>query len=366
MKCIHCAANTNYKTRSSNGFRCQGCKRDFAFEPKRQSFKITDESFRRALNAVSEESTLKFLTEQLWYEVDRRKKRFKWTDGVGIAAVLAVIVFLSAAAIERWWATWALILAASAVLAGCWLHARLSLKRPPSISLFEFGQLVGRWQQIHGPVPVLSAPLLEPYESGLNRSELKEGMEEPYFSFEHAVITDTRTTAALLIENKFHFDHQCIVLSADGYPFVDWKGVVTMLRANPQLEIALLHDASVSGCRLVRRIRQDDWFPELEYRIVDVGLRPSQAESMRLARVESTGAHYSHDFDGLGSKEIRWLENGYTVSVTTLTPRRMMNAINRNFTRLAAVDVGGSSGDGGIWYFGGEDGEEDGAEDTFG
>ena len=117
MKCIHCAANTNYKTRSSNGFRCQGCKREFAFEPKRQSFKITDESFRRALNAVSEESTLKFLTEQLWYEVDRRKKRFKWTDGVGIAAVLAVIVFLSAAAIERWWATWALILAASAVLA---------------------------------------------------------------------------------------------------------------------------------------------------------------------------------------------------------------------------------------------------------
>ena len=87
---------------------------------------------------------------------------------------------------------------------------------------------------------------------------------------------------------------------------------------------------------------------------------------MRLARVEATWATHAADIDGLGSKEIRWLENGYTVSVTTLTPRRMMNAINRNFTRLAAAGAGGSSGDGGIWYFGGEDGEGDGGEDTFG
>ena len=52
----------------------------------------------------------------------------------------------------------------------------------------------------------------------------------------------------------------------------------TMLKHNPKLQVFVLHDASIPGCRLAQRLITDpEWFGGSGLRMIDLGLRPRHA-----------------------------------------------------------------------------------------
>src|SRR5262249_48808333 len=71
MICVRCGRDSKYKDRSNR--TCPGCKQKFAFEP-RQGDPVTDMLFRKAINAVSSDGSVRWGVEHLYYEVCRRKR----------------------------------------------------------------------------------------------------------------------------------------------------------------------------------------------------------------------------------------------------------------------------------------------------
>ena len=105
MKCIHCGADSKYKERAT--FRaCSACRRRFAFEP-RQDKGMTDMTFKRAIDGVSDRGQYLWNDNQLFYALCRRVRRRQI------------------------------------------LH-RLIRKPTPSISRPEFDDLYSRWIAAHG------------------------------------------------------------------------------------------------------------------------------------------------------------------------------------------------------------------------
>jgi hypothetical protein len=95
MKCIYCDTNTNFRTRDSNGGTCSSCRRRFAFEPKTDSHKITDQRFQAAVDAVSDKGLLKFSPEHLKYELARRQASFnRLATEVGVLLVFGFFFLL--------------------------------------------------------------------------------------------------------------------------------------------------------------------------------------------------------------------------------------------------------------------------------
>jgi hypothetical protein len=224
----------------------------------------------------------------------------------------------------------------------------------------DFDEVLRRWQRTHGQLASL-------VESNAVR-KLKEtpiGPERPYYSFARLVVTDSATTAALLLANKFHIDNECAVLSIGGYPFSDWQRIVDLLRGNPDLQIALVHDATPAGCALPARIREDAWFPDQSVRCADVGLRPGQALSMNLPQLNSRGTPGSTSIlrNVLKGQEVKWLERGHYTELTALAPKRLMTAITRNFSLLSAAAEPDAEAN--VWFFSDGDGGG-GMEETFG
>ncbi|MEA5523063.1 hypothetical protein VB834_22055 [Limnoraphis robusta Tam1] len=80
MKCIHCGTDNNLKERISNQGRCKECNSPFAFEPTTmKTVKITDAFFANALKDISINDTLFFTKKQLFYLLEKRYKRKKFT-----------------------------------------------------------------------------------------------------------------------------------------------------------------------------------------------------------------------------------------------------------------------------------------------
>jgi len=244
-----------------------------------------------------------------------------------------------------------------------WL-SRQRLRNARPIDRDEFNRLHSAWINAHGPLAGLI--------SKTDLMQLKEAriQAEPYYSFKRVVVTDTHETTALLLANKFHIENECAVLCIDGYPFANWQQFVDLLRTNPQLEIALVHDATPAGCALPVRVRERQWFPETSFACVDAGLRPRQAHAMNLPvlRRELQPLPLAALGD-LGPKDVRALQKGCYSELASLAPRRLITAITRNFVLLGiagfeAPDSTSWRNSGGVWFFGSDDGISQ--EETFG
>jgi hypothetical protein len=361
MKCIYCSANSNYKSRQANGGACGSCHRRFAFEPKVERDKLTDQKFKNVVDAVSDRGSLKFTSDHLSYELARRKATVRWLPvGASVMFVSFFVALLAASPVVL--IAW--VCAIPVVFAALRWYSTYRLRHAHIADVHDVPYLQSRWAQAHGPI----AGLITRQEA----SQLAEVSIEPnpYYSFARLVVTDTRATAALLLANKFHIENECAVLCIDGFPLLNWHDMVALLRTNPNLDITLVHDATAAGCTLPSRIRQPEWFPEEVFHCVDAGLRPNQARRLNLPTLQAKStSQIGADLSHLTAKDLALLKRGHHTELTALTPRRLMTSITRNFTLLSAARsdpemAGASNATGSTWFFGSDDGSRE--EESFG
>jgi hypothetical protein len=326
MKCIHCGTDTRGPDRASNGGRCAGCKHRFAFEPLRDPLGVTDGQFHAAVQRVSGDGNVAFTDRQLWYELNR-----KWMRPVFWQSPFS---WLAAVLLQR--------------RAG----KRAPLSPPPRIPFEHFvSDYLGKWREVHGPL----AGLVEPRPALPAAQVPSIAADVSAFSFDRAVVTDRWEVAAMLVANRFHFEHNCAVLSLDGFPEAIGETVKNMLRRNPQLTVFALHDASPDGCLLPLVLREPEWFPQPTVRVVDLGLRPETARRLRLpvtgVPVRGLPPRLA---EILPPEDVEWLLAGNTVELACLRPAQVLRAAYDGIRRVGhpgdAVSTSGSGTDVGPYY----------------
>jgi hypothetical protein len=350
MRCIYCGADSKYKDRSISR-RCS-CGRSFAFEPTKDALKITDVFFQRVIEIVSNKDSLFFTERQLWYELCRRiAARPWWRSAFTVVAVSFFVALVLASIFDTPWPF--AIAAIAAVIGGLSAYLAQREKRlQPAMTFEVFGShYLGDWVQAHGPISRLLprvAPRLEPLAA-----------QEPDvtgYSFDRLLVTADASIAAMLVANNFHFEHNCAVLSVDGYPAGRAEAILAMLRRNPALAVYALHDASAEGCQLPLRLRRPEWFPGAEPVIFDLGLRPRHVIGKRWMTTTRIPPVLPDDLRRLLTPpEAAWLETGKTVELAVMRPAALLLAVYRSIARAAPPSEKQKEGDGGNGDSGGGD-----------
>jgi hypothetical protein len=326
MKCIHCGKNPWRRPRDG---RCPACRHDIAFDPDRDPHGMSDERFHDAIRSVSGHASRTFSARQLWYALDQPRWKQSWVSkhvptvclwlGIGGTMALGVMDVVELH-------LFALFLIGS--VAGLVLSVLASTLTTPPVPVYsrripwdEFQErYVARWSAVHGrPLRLLDAP-------GVYAALPAVPADVAAFSFDRAVVVQHAEIAALLVDNRFHFEHRCAVLSLDGYPFGIARTVKEMLRRNPQLTVFALHDASAEGVALPFTLRGPAWFPNPETLIVDVGIRTGSPVTR--GPPVKLPAHIAKEM----GRDLAWLEAGNRVELATLGPGDLLWKLERAIT----------------------------------
>ncbi len=187
------------------------------------------------------------------------------------------------------------------------------------------------------------------------------------FSFDRALVTDHAAIAAMLVANNFHFENNCAILSADGYPEHISATLMTMLRRNPRLRVFAVHDASEAGCGLPLGLRHANWFPDPAVRVFDLGLRPSHVMKMRPISLPGGSRTLPPALRAtLTPEEAAWLGRGESVELEAVRPAKLMRSLFQGFARADQAGDVGDVGGGGIIIWGYDGGADIQSADSFG
>lgn len=369
MKCVKCGSDAKWKDRSDG--RCPSCKQRFAFEPQRGD-PMTDGVFASAIARVSSDNRVRFTADHLYYEIRRRYRRtLKSFAAVrGFLFFLVTMLLGIAAAVNFGGLALLAAVVAGAVLFYAWFSVSSGVAERKRLPRAKFDALFRRYTDAHGTPKTL----IERKEPSPRRAPLAATSEEMLaYSFDRAVICDRADTVDLLIANQFHFENNCAVLGVHGYPAHAFETVRTMLRNNPKLVVVALHDATVEGCQLAHRLRNDPaWFKD-RARVTDIGLRPAHHSSFpnqedRLERPVTV-----HAGDGISDDEARWLSHS-ALALAVVTPEQVIKRLFRSITLAEDKQDGSSSSDSGGGGgssssnddFGSDADASDGGGDSFG
>jgi hypothetical protein len=379
MKCIYCGTDSRLRDRTAR--RCPNCRHPFAFEPTKDPHRVTDGQFKNAIERVSGGGAVRFTEQNLWYEFNRRwmnpgfwRRPYTVLPLAGASpAVLTALGIIKAAVLP----VAALGLAAGAfaavVLNGIANQRAPRPPLPPLVPLDTFKRRYLRtYREVHGEAGL---PGLLPVRVGAVPAIPREvPADVAAFSFDRAVVTDRWETAQMLVANRFHFEHNCAVLSVDGYPDGIADTVKEMLRRNPRLTVFALHDASPGGCLLPLTLREPEWFPDPSIRIVDLGLRPGTARRQRVPALPGKRAQVSPRLgEILSPEDVAWLAAGHTAELAALRPAQLLRVVYRGIVAAGPNDGSSSSGGGGtsdagevIWIGDMSRGADTAAVDGFG
>ncbi|MGB3514380.1 MAG: hypothetical protein WBA93_35245 [Microcoleaceae cyanobacterium] len=431
MKCVRCETNNNLQERTGAGGRCKNCNHPFAFDPQAGS-KFTDIFFNNSIQNISSENTLFFTPKQLWYLIEKRLNSkgninpvgclfgsfflsaftIAISGGIGFYLLSPTIIFVSlilyfilasqwklyspktrrnfAKAIQIigglillgvlvWFfnfsdvTTTAFILFILGTGLGIFLiylgMRQLSIQNqiPQSFLLkqSEISESLSRWERINGEVTKVLPPSRETSGTSEINSEISA------YSFDRVIVCDTAKIAQFLIANNFHFEHNCAVLSIDGYPQNIFSTVMQMLRRNPDLKVYAFHSANPRGVTMINKLRNSpNWFVGNNLIIYDLGLLPRHVfasknmwilksdESARQAQQIPTAVKST-----LSTDELAWLEAGFYVELEFFSPRKLLQVVSQGIAKTQAVANGytsasdnsldsGDSSDDGIIFIG--------------
>jgi hypothetical protein len=369
MKCIHCSHDARYKDRK-DGY-CPSCKRRFAFEPQNGD-PMTDGAFSQAIDRVSSHDRVRFTADHVYYEVRRRYRRglSRMLFGRGMLTGIAIAGSGIASAVNDDPTFFYAGAIGVPALFGLWYSLSRKVAERQRFPRDKFAALWRRYTDAHG-VP---KTFVERKAHARVRAPQQAASEEMLsYSFDRAVICDRPETVDFLLANQFHFENNCAVLGITGYPEHAFETVRTMLRNNPKLTVIALHDATVEGCKLAYRLRNDPAWFKGGAQVIDVGLRPVHRKSFpgledRMEpRVDvAAGA-------GISAAEAKWLSHSALVLAVVL-PEQVIKRLFRSMTLAEEQPQdSGSGGDGGGSSssssddIGGDDADaSDGGGDSFG
>ena len=284
---------------------------------------MTDMAFKTAIDAVSAKGCLRWGVEHLYYEVCRRLRRKQWHWGV--FAVLCFVPGIISLIAKSFWP-----LVSIPVGAAIWALMRAKALFPVvGLDKNVFDSMWRKWISTHGqPAGVIVRKDAPP-----PRREKEPDLGD--YSFDRAVICDRARTVDLLLANNFHFENNCAVLSVSGYPPGPFETVRAMLKRNPRLQVFVLHDATVEGCRLAHILASTpDWFKG-QGEIIDVGLRPRHRKPFAGLYLPSPGAVIGNTA-GLAPEEVEWLGK-YMLELAAIRPEQILKRLYRAITRKAGT-----------------------------
>ena len=367
MKCIKCDADNKLQDRKLTIGRCKVCKHRFVFDPKLMSgVDFTDRFFQQALDDLSIHNSLFFTERQFYYFFNRRLNLRKWHPlkkaGCGglIASVILTFFLNQTVGFSALWFIPALV--GGVVLLGLAVSSDMrkalgwNRSQNLDIPLEQVATWYSSWTKVNGPARKLLQPPAQKSEAANISPELKK------YSFDRALVCEQTAIAQCLIANNFHFEHNCAVLSIDGYPHDIFSTVMQMLRSNPSLSVYALHDASIPGLELIHKLSTSaEWFAGGTAKIYDLGLTPRQILN-RSVFVERTYLDLvvpAHVAATLQPEEVRWLEAGNHVSLESFTPAMLMRVAANGIAKSrdpqsndALVPVSAQGDVGGIYIYG--------------
>ena len=370
MRCIKCDHDSKYKERQSG--TCPKCGERFAFEPQRKDA-FTDRAFLNAIQRVSSEGHVRWTVRNLYCEACRLKRwRFNWKGTVGAATIAAVLWAVGIWGNFPTGVVWAAIITVTVSVYAVveFLKLRFPQHTVP-LTYTQFRDLFERWRRAHGiPKGFIEAREQES-PSRVPPPDIVE------YSFDRVVICDEPHTVDLLLANNFHFENNCAVLTANGYPPGPFETVRTMLKRNPRLQVFALHDARPYGCRMAHQVANDpDWF-QGQAPVVDVGLRPGHARPFTGLLLPNPHGHILPGA-GVTVQEAVWLSQ-YTLELAAIRPEQVLKRLYRAVNKKSdASTTGGDGGDGAYLHtgsgyveedmdsFSSEAGAMDGGDDSFG
>lgn len=351
MKCVRCQKNNNLRERRKAGGRCRKCGHPFVFDPKAGS-KFTDVFFSNSLKAISisSENTLFFTPKQFWYLIEKRlrSKYIKNQFVIFSYGIIFGIICLSIGILTE------LILLIFGTGLGIFLiylgtrQLRTQHKIPQSFKFkqTEITQWLIRWENINGKVTNLLPPSRETSEPTEINSEITA------YSFDRVIVCDTAKIAQFLIANNFHFEHNCAVLSIDGYPQNIFTTVMEMLRQNSDLKVYAFHDATPHGVSIINQLRTNpNWFMGNNLSIYDLGLLPRHvfaSKNMWILKSDELARQAQRISvnvkETLSTDEIAWLEAGFYVELESFSPRKLLQVASQGIVKTQAIANGYSSG----------------------
>jgi hypothetical protein len=339
MKCIHCGSDTKLKDRTTNGRRCAQCLHPFAFEPSTDTNKVSDGLFQRCIKDLSADDTLFFTEKQLYYELNRRlaRKTPHIPKPFGIGASACMVGGVAGMIIHMpFLLPVGIVAGVVTLIVGANVGKKNPRPRQAAFSGEEFrSKYLNPYRTAHGAIEKLLPPIPT---SKVVHTDAPPDLTS--YSFDRALVTDHAEIAAMLVANRFHFENNCAILSLDGrYPANGrFNTILEMLKRNPNLVVFGIHDASIDGVRLTSNLRRDNWFPERNVRVADLGLRPLHV--MKGGFILTTGPTTglpSETAAQLKAEEITWLTQGNVGELASLRPARLMKAIYHGFNRFAEM-----------------------------
>jgi hypothetical protein len=208
------------------------------------------------------------------------------------------------------------------------------------VELSQITQWLQKWQSVHGNINRLLPPPQATLAASPNPSVTAYG-------FDRLVVCNRPTIAQILLENQFHFEHNCAILSITGYPENVCDTVLEMMHRNPYLMVYAFHDASPDGVNLIHRLRSESrWFPDNTVKIIDVGLLPRQVIASRhkiFVRQSVTAATAAHELSpatrqSLTASELAWLDAGNYTELESFTPQRLIRILQHSITISQSSD----------------------------
>ncbi|MEL7037576.1 MAG: hypothetical protein AAFO04_18420 [Cyanobacteria bacterium J06592_8] len=393
MKCVSCGTDNNLRDRTTNYGRCKNCNHHFAFDPKAGS-RFTDMFFKRSLESISANSTLYYTPKQFNYFLEKRLKS-KQMKPLGCLIFCVTIgffififtqgnfslTFLIISSLFCWNAwqqsssgqnsisirrayTRALRFAGFFILGvGIVLSFQLPVQASTGYILFAASSALGllviylanqkseteaykatssfftqtqvnewieRWTRYNTVEKMLPPSVPQQMEGEIN-SEITS------YSFDRVVVCDNNAIAHFLVTNNFHFEHNCAILSIQGYPESIFGTLLEMLKRNSDLKVYAFHDATPSGVSLSYQLRIDpQWFGGTNINVYDLGLLPrhvlaSQNMIVRHEPVLETEAQQlpTEVCQSLSAEELNWLKAGNYVELESFTPQRLLQVLSR-------------------------------------
>jgi hypothetical protein len=427
MKCINCSTENNLKDRQANQGRCKSCHQAFAFEPTTMTtvgFKFTDSLFANLLTTISVNGTLFFTPKQFAYMFDRKLKKKLWFGvesfklfplfifvgffaipsipngqwiflGVVIAfylsrisdsslvkssyrrlatmmmCIMGIVMLLGGISLGIVYKSWvsfglAILIGLPVIWWGFWQQQKVAKSHEEFlVELSQVTQWLQQWQAVHGNIdrllPAPQATLAAAPDPAVTA-----------YSFDRLVVCNRPAIAQILLENHFHFEYNCAILSITGYPENVCDTVLEMVRRNPDLMVYAFHDASPDGVNLIHRLRSESrWFPDTTVKIIDVGLLPRQVIAARykmFVRQAATAATAARELppatrQSLTATELAWLDAGNYAELESFLPQRLIQILQQSIMISRSSDFESNSSvtiwsDDGVGLIDGLDGGE--------
>ncbi len=142
------------------------------------------------------------------------------------------------------------------------------------------------------------------------------------------LICETDEIAQMLRANQFHLQTPCAVLSLpEASPFPEiWRKMLDRAE-NPQ--VYFLHNASLPAYSVLQNLRQTLEL-KAEIPLRPLGIRPIHAMRLQLFAHRSVSRDFDlSDFVFLSDDEKKWLKDGRSAEVSSVSPMRLLRVLRR-------------------------------------